>query len=82
MNANKILMMHSLNEEDQKPNPVVERVKMIMIAGLSIVHAHRYTREIEIEMGIYSKARFPFDLGGGKEKENRGYRTGAVLEKK
>lgn len=34
--------MQSLNEEDQKPNPVVERVKMIMIAGLFIVHANRY----------------------------------------
>ncbi|KMQ85215.1 3-hydroxy-3-methylglutaryl-coenzyme a reductase [Lasius niger] len=32
--------MQPLNEEDQKPNPVVERVKMIMIAGLFIVHAN------------------------------------------
>lgn len=39
--ADKILMLHSLNEEDQKPNPVVERVKLIMIAGLFVVHAHR-----------------------------------------
>jgi hydroxymethylglutaryl-CoA reductase (NADPH) len=30
-----------LNEEDQKPNPVVERLKLIMIAGLFVVHAHR-----------------------------------------
>lgn len=35
--------MQPLNEEDQKPNPVVERVKMIMIAGLFIVHANRYS---------------------------------------
>lgn len=41
LSADRILMMHSLNEEDQKPNPVVERVKLIMIAGLFVVHAHR-----------------------------------------
>jgi hypothetical protein len=29
-------------EEDQKPNPVVQRVKVIMSAGLMLVHAHRY----------------------------------------
>lgn len=28
------------NEEDQKPNPVVQRVKVIMAAGLMMVHAH------------------------------------------
>lgn len=27
--------------EDQKPNPVVQRVKLIMSAGLMLVHAHR-----------------------------------------
>ncbi|XP_012277434.1 3-hydroxy-3-methylglutaryl-coenzyme A reductase isoform X2 [Orussus abietinus] len=40
LSADKILMMHTLYEEDQKPNPVVERVKLIMIAGLFVVHAH------------------------------------------
>ncbi|XP_034939170.1 3-hydroxy-3-methylglutaryl-coenzyme A reductase [Chelonus insularis] len=40
LSADKILMLHSFNEEDQKPNPVVERVKLIMIAGLFVVHAH------------------------------------------
>ncbi|XP_053988321.1 3-hydroxy-3-methylglutaryl-coenzyme A reductase [Hylaeus volcanicus] len=40
LTADKIFMMHPLNEEDQKPNPVVERVKMIMIAGLFVVHAN------------------------------------------
>ncbi|CAG5100769.1 Similar to 3-hydroxy-3-methylglutaryl-coenzyme A reductase (Blattella germanica) [Cotesia congregata] len=40
LSADTILMLHSLNEEDQKPNPVVERVKLIMIAGLFVVHAH------------------------------------------
>lgn len=42
LSADKIFIMQPLNEEDQKPNPVVERVKMIMIAGLFIVHANRY----------------------------------------
>jgi hypothetical protein len=32
-----------LYEEDQKPNPVVQRVKVIMSAGLMLVHAHRYS---------------------------------------
>ncbi|XP_071626980.1 3-hydroxy-3-methylglutaryl-coenzyme A reductase isoform X2 [Temnothorax longispinosus] len=38
LSADKFIMQ--LNEEDQKPNPVVERVKMIMIAGLFVVHAN------------------------------------------
>lgn len=42
LSADKICIMQPLNEENQKPNPVVERVKMIMIAGLFIVHANRY----------------------------------------
>ncbi|XP_039275950.1 3-hydroxy-3-methylglutaryl-coenzyme A reductase [Nilaparvata lugens] len=37
---NKSLIMRALKEEDQKPNPVVQRVKMIMSAGLVIVHLH------------------------------------------
>ncbi|XP_072752650.1 3-hydroxy-3-methylglutaryl-coenzyme A reductase [Anoplolepis gracilipes] len=40
LSADRIFIMQPLNEEDQKPNPVVERVKMIMIAGLFIVHAN------------------------------------------
>jgi len=43
LSADKIFIMQPLNEEDQKPNPVVERVKMIMILGLFVVHANRYT---------------------------------------
>ncbi|XP_071861570.1 HMG coenzyme A reductase [Bombus fervidus] len=39
LNADRIFIMQPLNEEDQKPNPVVERVKLIMIAGLFVVHA-------------------------------------------
>jgi hypothetical protein len=38
----KSLIMQALLEEDQKPNPVVQRVKVIMSAGLMLVHAHRY----------------------------------------
>ncbi|KAJ9589270.1 hypothetical protein L9F63_017515 [Diploptera punctata] len=34
------LIMKALHEEDQKPNPVVQRVKVIMSAGLMLVHAH------------------------------------------
>ncbi|XP_063995343.1 3-hydroxy-3-methylglutaryl-coenzyme A reductase [Diachasmimorpha longicaudata] len=52
LNADKLLMLHSLNEEDQKPNPVVERVKLIMIAGLFVVHAH---------------SRWPFKHGDGDD---------------
>lgn len=36
-------IMRALYEEDQKPNPVVQRVKVIMSAGLMLVHAHRYS---------------------------------------
>lgn len=38
---NKSFIMRALKEEDQKPNPVVQRVKVIMSAGLVVVHAHR-----------------------------------------
>jgi hydroxymethylglutaryl-CoA reductase (NADPH) len=41
LSADRIFIMQPLNEEDQKPNPVVERVKKIMIAGLFVVHANR-----------------------------------------
>lgn len=46
LSADKIFIMQPLNEEDQKPNPVVERVKMIMIAGLFVVHVNRYIYNI------------------------------------
>ncbi|GFG35211.1 hypothetical protein Cfor_01315 [Coptotermes formosanus] len=36
----KSLIMRALREEDQKPNPVVQRVKVIMSAGLMLVHVH------------------------------------------
>ncbi|KAG8300995.1 3-hydroxy-3-methylglutaryl-coenzyme A reductase [Homalodisca vitripennis] len=39
---NQSLIMRALREEDQKPNPVVQRVKVIMSAGLVVVHAHRW----------------------------------------
>lgn len=37
--AKDSLIIH-LSEEDQKPNPVVQRVKMIMSTGLMLVHAY------------------------------------------
>ncbi|KAK6643686.1 hypothetical protein RUM43_005196 [Polyplax serrata] len=36
---NKLMVFRALTEEQQKPNPVVQRVKVIMSAGLVIVHA-------------------------------------------
>ncbi|XP_014608233.1 PREDICTED: 3-hydroxy-3-methylglutaryl-coenzyme A reductase isoform X1 [Polistes canadensis] len=51
LSADKIFMMYSFNEEEQKPNPVVERVKLIMIAGLFMVHAN---------------SRWPFKNDGNK----------------
>lgn len=33
-------LIRALSEEDQKQNPIVQRVKMIMSSGLMIVHAH------------------------------------------
>ncbi|GLH03243.1 3-hydroxy-3-methylglutaryl coenzyme A reductase [Gryllus bimaculatus] len=48
----KSLIMRALHEEDQKPNPVVQRVKVIMSAGLMLVHAHsRWTFASEGEEG-------------------------------
>ncbi|XP_063225031.1 3-hydroxy-3-methylglutaryl-coenzyme A reductase isoform X2 [Bacillus rossius redtenbacheri] len=36
----KSLFVRALHDEDQKPNPVVQRVKVIMSAGLTLVHVH------------------------------------------
>ncbi|CAO1425246.1 unnamed protein product [Diamesa serratosioi] len=33
-------LIHVLSEEDQKQNPIVQRVKLIMSSGLMIVHLH------------------------------------------
>lgn len=57
LTADKMFIMQPLNEEDQKPNPVVERVKMIMIAGLFVVHANRYIVSI-VSCGDTTKKRF------------------------
>lgn len=38
---NKFMVFKALTEEQEKPNPVVQRVKIIMSAGLMIVHARR-----------------------------------------
>lgn len=35
------ILMRALSEEDQKPNPVVQRVKLIMSSGLMLVHMYR-----------------------------------------
>lgn len=40
--AKDSLALHSFIEEDHKPNPVVQRVKVIMSTGLMLVHAYRY----------------------------------------
>ncbi|XP_066583727.1 3-hydroxy-3-methylglutaryl-coenzyme A reductase [Prorops nasuta] len=40
LTADKIFMIHPLHDEERKPNPVVERVKLIMIGGLFLVHAN------------------------------------------
>lgn len=42
------ILMRALYDEDQKPNPVVQRVKIIMSTGLIIVHAHRLVENLFI----------------------------------
>lgn len=37
----KHILSTSLTEEDQKSNPIIQRVKLIMSAGLMMVHVHR-----------------------------------------
>jgi len=41
----KLNMIAALTDETQKPNPVVQRVKLIMSAGLLLVHARRYVTD-------------------------------------
>lgn len=40
----RTFMSRTLREEDRKPNPVVQRVKLIMSVGLMLVHAHRLVK--------------------------------------
>lgn len=40
-NSVKKYLISATLTEDQKSNPVVQRVKLIMSAGLVIVHIHR-----------------------------------------
>ncbi|XP_011169052.1 3-hydroxy-3-methylglutaryl-coenzyme A reductase [Solenopsis invicta] len=54
LSADRMFIMQPLNEEDQKPNPVVERVKKIMIAGLFVVHANSRW-PFKSEEGKYTK---------------------------
>lgn len=49
LSADKRFIIQLLNEEDQKPNPVVQRVKTIMIFGLFVVHASRYLFYVSIQ---------------------------------
>lgn len=46
---NRLKVIAALTEDDPKPNPVVQRVKMIMSAGLMLVHA---------------RSRWPFRVDG------------------
>lgn len=70
MSADKILMMPTLNEEDRKPNPVVERVKLIMIAGLFIVHAHSRWPFKEQDQVVIKKSVSPVNSNLILENEN------------
>ncbi|XP_071846092.1 3-hydroxy-3-methylglutaryl-coenzyme A reductase-like isoform X2 [Apostichopus japonicus] len=47
-------------EEDNKPNPIVQRVKVIMALGLVLVHAHNHwvTNKVEDSTSIISKDTF------------------------
>lgn len=58
LSADKIFAMQPLNEEDQKPNPVVQRVKMIMIAGLFMVHANRYLYHLLVRARLFRPLEF------------------------
>uniref|UniRef100_A0A2I9LPJ5 3-hydroxy-3-methylglutaryl coenzyme A reductase n=1 Tax=Centruroides hentzi TaxID=88313 RepID=A0A2I9LPJ5_9SCOR len=51
-------------EEEQKPNPVLQRVKVIMSAGLVIVHAHsRWTVTIDTGAGFESPSSLSTSSG-------------------
>jgi hydroxymethylglutaryl-CoA reductase (NADPH) len=39
--AKDSILLRMINEEEQKPNPVVQRVKLIMSTGLMMVHVLR-----------------------------------------
>lgn len=45
------LLMRALSEENQKPNPVAQRVKVIMSTGLMLVHAHSRFTYVDKETG-------------------------------
>ncbi|XP_070541692.1 3-hydroxy-3-methylglutaryl-coenzyme A reductase-like isoform X2 [Ptychodera flava] len=53
-------------EEDKKPNPVVQRVKIIMSAGLVLVHAHSRWIASSGENSVLSEDKALFDLNDAK----------------
>ncbi|GJQ67405.1 Hmgcr [Trypoxylus dichotomus] len=53
------LISKALKEEDYKSNPIVQRVKMIMTAGLALVHMHSRLPSREDILEDYSNSRFP-----------------------
>ncbi|XP_059609928.1 3-hydroxy-3-methylglutaryl-coenzyme A reductase [Phlebotomus argentipes] len=71
------LLTRALYDEDQKPNPVVQRVKIIMSTGLIIVHAHsRFTfsdRESESETVTLSNAPQTVSLNRTEPTDFTGY---------
>uniref|UniRef100_A0A6B2E5T4 3-hydroxy-3-methylglutaryl coenzyme A reductase n=1 Tax=Phlebotomus kandelakii TaxID=1109342 RepID=A0A6B2E5T4_9DIPT len=71
------LLTRALYDEDQKPNPVVQRVKIIMSTGLIIVHAHsRFTfsdRESDSETVTLSNAPQSVSLNRTEPTDFTGY---------
>ncbi|GAB0088376.1 3-hydroxy-3-methylglutaryl coenzyme A reductase [Sergentomyia squamirostris] len=71
------LLTRALYDEDQKPNPVVQRVKIIMSTGLIIVHAHsRFTfsdRENESDTVTLSGAPQSVSLNRTEPTDFTGY---------
>uniref|UniRef100_A0A7G3A776 3-hydroxy-3-methylglutaryl coenzyme A reductase n=1 Tax=Lutzomyia longipalpis TaxID=7200 RepID=A0A7G3A776_LUTLO len=71
------LLTRALYDEDQKPNPVVQRVKIIMSTGLIIVHAHsRFTfsdRENESDTVTLSNAPQSVSLNRTEPTDFTGY---------
>lgn len=72
-NIERSLISRALKEADQKSNPVVQRVKLIMSAGLMLVHAHSWWPVREEDATISSLVEQRMILNRTEENALHGY---------
>ena len=67
-------LARAMQEEEKKPNPVVQRIKIIMALGLLVVHIHsRFLSSVTgLSFGFSSSDGDSVETGGGTGEIERG----------